>query len=402
MTEKAEVKFAVQDELLALKQALPSKRIKPTLEPRVLISTQQSPLKLYRESSRANFAAILGVLSTDSAFCDMLLVSGTEEQSCSRIIIAAACPALIPRIRELPVKGFLEVPEIPGAFLKSIVHFAYTGEILLGDENVVEIFQSSQRLGMEDLRKLCEQHVAQHITVNSVLSLLMASESTGASTLKKGCLDFVQSNAERVFKEQEERFMMLPKSALISILQLEFKMDEHIVFGMVRRWSKHQLKLHPEQNIREIFSGVTECIRFVSLKKKFLQSDVIPLGILSEDMLIEILFCKASDPSYLLDGTESSKSYPLSCEDKLWLKPRPFAWKTMADFSSEDAYAAYMKSVLKPGMMLQAVRTYENVNEGDRGEFVQFNSGIPPCQVRWQGYGSTYWLYWRDLIIVDH
>jgi hypothetical protein len=74
----------------------------------------------------------------------------------------------------------------------------------------------------------------------------------------------------------------------------------------------------------------------------------------------------------------------------------------MADFSSEDAYAAYMKSVLKPGMMLQAVRTYENVNEGDRGEFVQFNSGIPPCQVRWQGYGSTYWLYWRDLIIVDH
>jgi len=76
-------------------------------------------------------------------------------------------------------------------------------------------------------------------------------------------------------------------------------------------------------------------------------------------------------------------------------------YKKLKDFENEALYSAYLKQVLKKGMTLRCVNTYESVNEGDEGEFVQFNANWPPCQVSWSEYGSTYWLFWRDLEIVD-
>jgi len=38
---------------------------------------------------------------------------------------------------------------------------------------------------------------------------------------------------------------------------------------------------------------------------------------------------------------------------------------------------------------------------GDVGEFITYNSGTPPCQVRWHGLEGPYWVHWRDIVIVD-
>jgi hypothetical protein len=60
-----------------------------------------------------------------------------------------------------------------------------------------------------------------------------------------------------------------------------------------------------------------------------------------------------------------------------------------------------MKKVLKPGMKVCAVNGYEMIKCGETGEFVQFNQSWPPCQVNWSWYGNTYWLFWKDIQIVE-
>ena len=195
-------------------------------------------------------------------------------------------------------------------------------------------------------------------------------------------------------------------------------MDEHIVFNTTKRWAEKRVEAfklaHPEErapHMKEILSDIVQQIRFVSIRKTFLQNEVLPLGIVPDHMLMDVLFFKAKDPAYLefqqvetMEQNESTKAELDSANEqneKTWLKPRGPIWKTMDDFDNEQEYTEYMKSVLRPGMMLMSVRSYESVQEGDVGEFVQWNTGIPPCQVRWEGYGSTYWLYFRDLVIIE-
>jgi hypothetical protein len=109
---------------------------------------------------------------------------------------------------------------------------------------------------------------------------------------------------------------------------------------------------------------------------------------------------RIKDPKAMV-GDEDEKSDSSNISFKPWMKSRGRMYKVLADFSSENEYAEYLKSVVRPGTLLRALRTYENVLEGDIGTFIQYNSGIPPCQVNWRGYGNPYWLYWRDLEIVE-
>ena len=53
------------------------------------------------------------------------------------------------------------------------------------------------------------------------------------------------------------------------------------------------------------------------------------------------------------------------------------------------------------GMELRCVNGYEVVEAGDTGVFKQWNDGTPPVQVDWRNYGSKYWVYWRDVEIID-
>jgi len=77
-------------------------------------------------------------------------------------------------------------------------------------------------------------------------------------------------------------------------------------------------------------------------------------------------------------------------------------WKGIGDFDdNEKLYKAYLKNILQPGMELRCVNGYEVVEAGDTGVFKQWNDGTPPVQVDWRNYGSKYWVYWRDVEIID-
>lgn len=76
-------------------------------------------------------------------------------------------------------------------------------------------------------------------------------------------------------------------------------------------------------------------------------------------------------------------------------------YRNLADFDSELEYADYLKEEMRSGMLVRMRRDYEQVKKGDIGRFEKSNGNYPPCQVRWSSFGHKYWVYWRDLEIVE-
>ena len=48
-------------------------------------------------------------------------------------------------------------------------------------------------------------------------------------------------------------------------------------------------------------------------------------------------------------------------------------YKTRGDFSSNNAYAMYVRNNIQAGMTIQCCKTYEEVTEGDIGEVIKVN-----------------------------
>lgn len=63
--------------------------------------------------------------------------------------------------------------------------------------------------------------------------------------------------------------------------------------------------------------------------------------------------------------------------------PAPAHFRQRADFDSDDAYAAYVKSYLRPGDRVVAIKTYQSVPEGSIGTFYGDIGGSPPAFVYW-------------------
>ena len=76
-------------------------------------------------------------------------------------------------------------------------------------------------------------------------------------------------------------------------------------------------------------------------------------------------------------------------------------YKKRSDFPTREAYGEYVKTTLDVGIRVVMLEDYESVSAGDIGEFKRSNDGTPPAQFRWEDYGSTYWVHWEMVEILD-
>ena len=83
------------------------------------------------------------------------------------------------------------------------------------------------------------------------------------------------------------------------------------------------------------------------------------------------------------------------------MRLRKKVYKTRSDFQSDSEYGNYVKSVMKRGMRVKAIRSYDGVGEGDLGTFQSgSDSAVVPARVMWENYGSLIYFAWHNLEIV--
>jgi len=92
-------------------------------------------------------------------------------------------------------------------------------------------------------------------------------------------------------------------------------------------------------------------------------------------------------------------------------------FKTRTNFETDEAYAKYMESVLKPQMRVRAIVDYEKVKKGMTGTYYGTTPGDPPCFVIWDEdlhsdvtwfdgaptdkRSHAYWVFWHQMEIVS-
>lgn len=221
-------------------------------------------------------------LSEDRDSCDLILVAGREEQQESiyahRLILRARCTAFqdLKRGETCKIPGTsvnkpvvagnattIKWPQANPEILKDVLTYIYSGRLVLQDNNVFEALAIAHELGIEELRKHCEDHILSTLNVHNACvflpaALALESRASGGggvvgsrdSDIKKEsaqlsssfvdrCIAFIGENAIECVKSAS--FLNLCKDALIHLISSDqLAMEEEDVWRAVLSWAKNQ------------------------------------------------------------------------------------------------------------------------------------------------------------------
>lgn len=112
-------------------------------------------------------------------------------------------------------------------------------------------------------------------------------------------------------------------------------------------------------------------------------------------------------------GTNSTSSSSSSdtVEDQVQ-QPQPalvaansvMKFETRKDFPTADHYALYVRGLVRPGMLVRCCRDFEEIKQGDMGTVLNVDTeGLHDLnvQVDWRNHGSTYWVCFVHIELVE-
>lgn len=100
-------------------------------------------------------------------------------------------------------------------------------------------------------------------------------------------------------------------------------------------------------------------------------------------------------------GEEDVTGRPIVLGQSKRMRLRKKLYKIRSDFQSDSEYGGYIKSVLKRGMRVKAIKSCDGVEEGDIGIFQSASeSDVAPARVAWENYGSLIYYVWHNLEIL--
>ncbi|GLC39904.1 hypothetical protein PLESTF_000347400 [Pleodorina starrii] len=94
----------------------------------------------------------------------------------------------------------VDIPNIAWSVFEAMMRFVYTGQLDVTPDIAFELLQASDQYLLEGLKRLCENAIAQSLTVESVMSTFEYSEQFSAPQLGRRCLLFVLEMYDEVFK----------------------------------------------------------------------------------------------------------------------------------------------------------------------------------------------------------
>ncbi|GIL80645.1 hypothetical protein Vretimale_9203 [Volvox reticuliferus] len=97
----------------------------------------------------------------------------------------------------------VDIPNISWSVFEAMMHFVYTGQLDVTPDIAFELLQASDQYLLEGLKRLCENAIAQSLTVDSVMSTFEYSEQFSAPQLGRRCLLFVLEMYDEVSKLYE-------------------------------------------------------------------------------------------------------------------------------------------------------------------------------------------------------
>ena len=96
----------------------------------------------------------------------------------------------------------VELADVPGNVMEVMLSYMYTGEVAAIEEVAISVLPFAEEYGLEGLRKMCEQSLAESLTSDNAVDLLITANAHNALDLKKVCMDYISSNVVSVRKSE--------------------------------------------------------------------------------------------------------------------------------------------------------------------------------------------------------
>ena len=214
-------------------------------------------------------------------YCDaVVLKAGETEIPCHRSVLVAMSPYFKARFRYDLMesrKDTIEVKDVPGDALSSIVDFTYTGDIELTVDNVQDILSASSFLQVDEVMNLCCSFLMNEISLENCLEILFfvkthCHHKITSDIDKFTCRHFQQIAMKKDFLNSSFEIIL----ALISSFDLKVSSEEE-VYTAVLEWVKQD----PEKRNHHLPTLLSH-VRLPMLSMSYLMEEVYKEALIAE------------------------------------------------------------------------------------------------------------------------
>uniref|UniRef100_A0A6V7I8D3 BTB domain-containing protein n=1 Tax=Bracon brevicornis TaxID=1563983 RepID=A0A6V7I8D3_9HYME len=133
-----------------------------------------------------------------------LLVRGTEFQA-HKQILAARSRFFADKFSEELNDGIVEIGDFEPKVVEAMLHFIYTGDKSVVEENAQDLLSAADKFGIEALKAECENILLANLTEDNAVQMVFISLINHAERLHNSVMDFINSHQSNVdFKLLDE------------------------------------------------------------------------------------------------------------------------------------------------------------------------------------------------------
>ena len=180
---------------------------------------------------------------SEGFFSDVTIVAGNERIPANRLVLSCYSTYLEGMFkffeRNPPIENLIELDDIEGNVLQSLVDFIYTGSISISEQNVKNLLSGAHYLKLTEVKQFCFEYLQSRITAINALDFLKIATFYENKELQKDTHQYISINLDKVL--QTEDFKQLSNEELISCISKlnRNQAKESLIFQAMVAWTKH-------------------------------------------------------------------------------------------------------------------------------------------------------------------
>lgn len=218
---------------------------------------EDSPQEVYKSVDRPS-QLLQGLWANyqEGRFCDVTLVVDGKEIKAHKIVLASFSlffKGLFNSCWQEQEKGSVVIRDINEPTLRTILNFAYSGELEVSTSNVLNLLAAADFLQLDFVKKSCGVYLKWLVNHGNCLAMLLFADKFNAVELESHLVQYVSRYFYQI--SQLKDFLELPVEVLIRLLQSESLVvdkgqdflpsvaeQERVVLETVLVYASHQAK----------------------------------------------------------------------------------------------------------------------------------------------------------------
>ena len=172
----------------------------------------KEPISLKVTLPEFNLSKVMDDARRSDLFTDVtLVVADGKEFKAHKVVLASQSPFFKARFEDRWSEGQenvsttrVEMPDVPDVVMDTVLSYLYTGKATNSNiKNIAfQVLPTAEEYGIEGLQKMCEEALAETVTDENVVDILVHAETYNAQDLRKACMNYIVSNTHTVRKSE--------------------------------------------------------------------------------------------------------------------------------------------------------------------------------------------------------